>query len=347
MSLQSNFGSVYPLDVAPAHAQQKPMPASGASAQNKPIRLALACKQCRKRKVRCDADQPKCRNCSLRGDVCETVDPRKSSELPAVRRRATKRWQSKAPQKVSKDLSPAQPSPNTVALGVVSSINSVLNPTGPATDSLVGQISPSVRCISRSAAIPGSTSSSASSSWRTNQSERLGEDHFSWQSRAYQESTAAHVQAVTPGHDLTKQGSAETPMTPYEDVVTDSTERVKHLGASSVHCLFNFVDLHLARYGFKQAASSFKHGMSHTEEFHMPLVSKLPLLPDRQSLSTYVDAFFSRLWPLFPIIERASLEADIINILSLQATGFEAWQKRVTFAYLPALASIYAIIHSA
>ncbi|KAJ5623683.1 hypothetical protein N7490_012288 [Penicillium lividum] len=344
MSLQSNSDSAFPLHDAWTHAQQGSPPASRTSAQNKPIRLALACKQCRKRKVRCDADQPKCRNCSLRGDLCETIDPRKSGELPAVRRRATKRWQSKAPQKVSKALAPAQPSPNTAALGAVRFINSVPNSTGPSPDSFVGQVSPGVRGISRSSAIPGSASSPASSSWRTNQSERLGEDHFSWQSRAYQESTAAHFQAATSGHDVTEQGSAKTSMTPYEGVATDSTDRVKHLGASSVHCLFNFVDLHMARYGFKQAASSFKHGMSHTEEFPMPLIPKLPLLPNRQRLSTYVDAFFSRLWPLYPIIDRASLEADINAIISLQADGSEVWQERVTLAHLPTLASIYAII---
>ncbi|KAM5364988.1 hypothetical protein ACJZ2D_011248 [Fusarium nematophilum] len=48
-------------------------------------RLSLACTQCRKRKVRCDATTPKCRNCVLRGDSCETFDPRRPNG-PAVRR---------------------------------------------------------------------------------------------------------------------------------------------------------------------------------------------------------------------------------------------------------------------
>lgn len=52
-------------------------------------RLSLACTQCRKRKVRCDASIPKCRNCVLRGDPCETFDPRHPTG-PAVRR-----WPSK------------------------------------------------------------------------------------------------------------------------------------------------------------------------------------------------------------------------------------------------------------
>jgi hypothetical protein len=32
---------------------------------------AQACNQCRKRKVRCSAETPSCRNCQIRGDSCE------------------------------------------------------------------------------------------------------------------------------------------------------------------------------------------------------------------------------------------------------------------------------------
>ncbi|KAM0495821.1 hypothetical protein ACHAP8_007728 [Fusarium lateritium] len=58
-------------------------------------RLSLACTQCRKRKVRCDATTPKCRNCVLRGDECTTFDPRRpnavasTSTLSPVQRRAS------------------------------------------------------------------------------------------------------------------------------------------------------------------------------------------------------------------------------------------------------------------
>ena len=38
-------------------------------------RLSTACSQCRKRKVRCDEQQPRCRNCTARGEVCVTTDP--------------------------------------------------------------------------------------------------------------------------------------------------------------------------------------------------------------------------------------------------------------------------------
>jgi hypothetical protein len=41
-------------------------------------RLSLACNECRRRKVKCDAAYPKCRNCTVRNSVCITTDPRRA-----------------------------------------------------------------------------------------------------------------------------------------------------------------------------------------------------------------------------------------------------------------------------
>lgn len=199
------------------HTEHETPTTGGASTQIKPIRLALACNQCRKRKVRCDAQQPSCRNCSVRGDVCETSDPRKPGNYPAVRRRATRCCQ-KGRGEVGKCLSPARRSLNTLTPAAVSSINSVLNPTGPSPDTSVDHTSPGARRNSRSSAIPGSSGSPATSSWRTTQSEKLGEDHFSWQSRAYQDCAEDQGQDVVQEHDAPEQ---ETILTPDETVTTD------------------------------------------------------------------------------------------------------------------------------
>ena len=43
-------------------------------------RLSMACNECRRRKVKCDAEYPKCRNCRLRDDECLTEDPRRHGE---------------------------------------------------------------------------------------------------------------------------------------------------------------------------------------------------------------------------------------------------------------------------
>ncbi|KAK8112891.1 fungal-specific transcription factor domain-containing protein [Apiospora sp. TS-2023a] len=64
------------LSMADNSPSQEPPP-DPSQPTPKRIRLSLACTACRKRKVRCDAETPKCRNCRLRGDVCQTTDPRK------------------------------------------------------------------------------------------------------------------------------------------------------------------------------------------------------------------------------------------------------------------------------
>lgn len=74
----------------PTQASTEKSPESREGAASKRIRLSLACNQCRKRKVRCDTETPKCRNCWLRDEVCETTDPRYPENGPSVRRWATK-----------------------------------------------------------------------------------------------------------------------------------------------------------------------------------------------------------------------------------------------------------------
>ena len=51
----------------------------------KRVRLSLACNQCRKRKVKCDAEMPQCKNCRIRGLECLTTDPR-NPELVVYRK---------------------------------------------------------------------------------------------------------------------------------------------------------------------------------------------------------------------------------------------------------------------
>lgn len=208
MSLQSPLGSQplsHEVEGPAEHVSPATRDAVTPATQDKPIRLALACNQCRKRKVRCDAQHPKCRNCSIRGDVCETSDPRKPGNFPAVRRWAT-RCCLKARGGIAKTLShsPAHHSISALGPAALNPINAVLNPAGPDSSSLVDQSSPNARRSLRSSAVAGSSASPATPSWRTTQSDRLGEDHFSWQSRAYQEEADAAEEArvVTPEEDV-------------------------------------------------------------------------------------------------------------------------------------------------
>ena len=76
----------------------------------------------------------------------------------------------------------------------------------------------------------GSSASPATPSWRTTQSDRLGEDHFSWQSRAYEEEAQ--------GQEIVREGGTTEParvVAPEEDVNTDDTtnDRAKVGGSNS------------------------------------------------------------------------------------------------------------------
>jgi len=50
---------------------------------SKKPRLSIACNECRRRKVKCDAEYPKCRNCLLRDAECVTTDLRRGEKLAA------------------------------------------------------------------------------------------------------------------------------------------------------------------------------------------------------------------------------------------------------------------------
>lgn len=50
----------------------------------KKARLTTACNECRRRKVKCDANYPKCSNCCTRNSECFTSDP-KRPDVPVVR----------------------------------------------------------------------------------------------------------------------------------------------------------------------------------------------------------------------------------------------------------------------
>ncbi|KAK7959705.1 uncharacterized protein PG986_004559 [Apiospora aurea] len=76
------------LSMVEASSSQEPSQEPSQPAPKR-IRLSLACTACRKRKVRCDAETPKCRNCRLRGDVCQTTDPRKPEAV------VTRKWPAK------------------------------------------------------------------------------------------------------------------------------------------------------------------------------------------------------------------------------------------------------------
>ncbi|KAI1335072.1 fungal-specific transcription factor domain-containing protein [Xylariaceae sp. FL0016] len=261
----------------------------------KRIRLSLACNQCRRRKVRCDAETPKCRNCWLRGDACETTDPRKP-ETAAVRRWATK--DGRLPGDVlGQGFEPGQ---RRSSIGMSPS-----DGTSSQQDSVGGM--PAAKPIS-------------------------------FLFRAFKD--GAHARPENENADMSSP-----------DIVfntDESSHRVKYLGGSSLQCLCIFVDLFLGRQGLGPVSKQFRFGIRHVEEFALPISPNRPDLPPLPFIEECVGAFFSRVWPLFPVVDHSTVVADIQRLMQLQRTvpdgnGF-GLQTVITHADIAALAAIYAII---
>ncbi|KXJ92552.1 hypothetical protein Micbo1qcDRAFT_173732 [Microdochium bolleyi] len=267
----------------------------------KPNRLNIACTQCRRRKVRCDASLPRCRNCRLRGDQCETLDVREAEKGTAG---------SKDGARVNHDATAAEN-------------ESIVGSTIPCHD----ESHPHVRKRRRTGVEPVNDDDDTTSHTtarleeaRKRASARVGpepEEDVSWVSQAYKASAA-------DSHCV--DGDDKTGSTP--DVVLNTDESAsctKFLGGSSVQSLCNFVDLHLAAIGLEPIGACFNDGMRHSEEFQIPLIAaSLPLLPAHGEMDLYTSTFVRRVWPLFPVIDPTAFQADTAQLLDLQEAAAAA-----------------------
>ncbi|KAH8881274.1 hypothetical protein GQ53DRAFT_888768 [Thozetella sp. PMI_491] len=271
----------------------------------KRIRLSLACNACRKRKVRCDAETPKCRNCWLRGDVCETTDPRKP-EVAAVRRWATK--DGLLPNQISQSHQDQEGKLASQQSSTAEHSGSFSTPPGPAAlNPHLSHAHPTQRLIS-------------------------------WATRAYKD-------AKEPEAEAAREAPEAEVNSPDMVVMTDSSShRVKYMGGSSMQCLCVFVDLYLARKGLPPVSTKFKDGMPHVEEFQLPLTLELPNLPPPEILNRYVRTFISKIWPLFPIIDPSALESHIKYLSDLQASSPEGLISVIPRTKIPVLSAVYSII---
>jgi hypothetical protein len=190
----------------------------------KPDRLSVACKQCRKRKVRCDAQQPKCKNCRVRNEVCETSDLRRPGKGPAVRRRAARSTGSRSQYDQQDPASPVTPSPRSNKSGPHSEGLGSFQNTG--TNHSQGEVeSPTELASSELNTQSFHDTPSFSATSKQIRSRRPVKNHISWLTRGYQVSVAAQVQETGSEH---AEQEASSEVTPDVVVNTDGTPyRVK------------------------------------------------------------------------------------------------------------------------
>ncbi|CAK7219754.1 hypothetical protein SBRCBS47491_003957 [Sporothrix bragantina] len=333
----------------------------------KRIRLNLACNNCRRRKVKCDTEQPKCRNCWLRDEECETTDPRYANSADGRGARLeVRRWAT------ANGLMPGQhpaathrnhalvakhgPGP---APGVDVSPTACGGPAAVSSSVSVSTASPSsrlrrgsttqsihIRSPSTTSPLAHETRSSArGGSGMTTSAAAHGESEpqgpvISWVSRGYHDAEnaanaenedsedtavvdAATNAATTNTTDDNGTSHATTHSTgDYDaDVVlnTDSSpHRVKYMGGSSLQCLAGFVDIFLRRRRLPLISPAFTNGMRQAEEFSLPLAISIPPLPPLATAHVFLESYFDRVWPLFPVVYRSTVEQDLQRFHTLE-----------------------------
>ncbi|RDW84251.1 hypothetical protein BP6252_01841 [Coleophoma cylindrospora] len=234
-------------------------------------RLATACDQCRKRKVRCDERQPQCRHCAARGDVCRTSDPKLPGRQVARRRTAA----------VGTSVSPSSAASGPDALPRVDVPD-------------IPSLSRRHESISRSNHAPSPQSSLAGSSHAAlGTSSALNHGDSSAQEDPRQNNI---------------EGSYEGQMILNTD---NTTHKKKFLGGGSLQALAKHLDCLFEQAGWKSIADRFAFGMQYAEELLLPrygTMHRLPALPALSEMTWCLSVFRRHIYPIYQIIDLTLLE---------------------------------------
>jgi hypothetical protein len=119
---------------------------------------------------------------------------------------------------------------------------------------------------------------------------------------------------------------------------------LQYMGGSSLQSLAMFLDLHFRKSGIQPISPLFRHGMQHAEEFHLSLYLNLPHLPEPSVVSECVDAFFTFIWPLFPVLDQMTFASEIKRLQRLQYSRIGAFQEIVAREDVPILITCFIVI---
>lgn len=295
----------------------------------KRARLSLACNQCRKRKVKCDAEMPKCRNCRIRGQLCETTDP-KHPELVVVRK-----WSG---MRDHPDGSPVyEPRHDILTQPIEETSSSATTLRPPPSGS-------TLQPVSRSAKL-------SEDQFRAQDPRKASlQREISWIARSYNENMDAS--SPTP---YTTQVTSQAPKSishesPDMAVNSDgSRDRRKLLGGSSSQSLTMFLDIYLERQGLPQIAPCFRYGMHHAEEISLPLSLVLLDLPPPSLMLKYLQTYADRVHPMFPVLDMWHFQGELSRLRSLQDSHWSpssssgGLRNLLKHSDIPSLVCVYCI----
>lgn len=276
-------------------------------------RQAIACDWCRSHKVKCDAEQPSCRNCVRRGIECVTVNLRKPSlegtrQLPMGRRR-------KDTPRTSESSSVTMEDWADMAAGSTGEPDTIKYPPSPQQPAqrafetrLPSRILPGVFAAPFDEGMPGQTRESS--------------------------------QTDSPG------SRSDSLATSSITLLTDrsSFQRQAISSGSSHSALVQWLDLFFSQCPTWTPILPFiQQGLAYSMEVPLPFSLALPPLPSHDRARKYAALFFSRIYPIFPVIERDVFEVSLDRLRAKLDSVPASLESRD----YPLLASAYAIFSAA
>ncbi|KAM3066787.1 hypothetical protein ACMFMG_011856 [Clarireedia jacksonii] len=270
-------------------------------------RLSLACTQCRKRKVRCDEGQPRCGNCTSRGDECVTVHPRNPG-FEAARRRA----------KNSIELSESSTSTT-----IVSSRTEDFNESpdqGVCPDLAYSPTTTSSRVVESPSRLSTNGSISSNTTYpisHTITNQRRGSV------------TGARRPAITSS--------------PYNsDMITNvdaTTHKRKLVGGNTLQSLARYVDHCLEGSAHGSLQRGFVMGIEQAEEGLLSTLGSAPIIPNFPSSTDtdqWISVFLERIYPLCPVFDSTIFNQDVHNFSRRDL-------RQLSPAEIPVLMLIYSV----
>ncbi|KEF60753.1 uncharacterized protein A1O9_02314 [Exophiala aquamarina CBS 119918] len=277
--------------------------------------------------MKCDAEQPSCRNCQKRSIQCVTTDlrrPERSGQRTEPKGRRANRTTTPILSSIPHPKTDEDYNPLTIQLGT----RSTTPPPSP-TSHLLAQ-------IEHDRAIPSIFTTPFQNG-----------DQHTRRSRRTAHSSLDSTTKVPPVSPTNVRGdmTSEPGLSPQNSgllVVTDkSRSRLQIVGSgSSVYVMAHWLDLFFAKRDYwRPIYPFFQQGLAYSIEVPLPFLNSLPSLPPPSKAAEYFSSFFSQLYPIYPIIDLLSLEQSI----GLLGPKLDQQQQRLAPTDYPALACLYAV----
>jgi hypothetical protein len=270
-------------------------------------RQAIACNWCRTHKLKCDTQHPSCRNCESRGIACITENLRQPS-IPGRRVQPTGRRKKRS---------------NTQQDGVTGSPSS-------------GSAAPhDARCDQPDSIFTGPFE------------ERSQDRHRHEQIQGHQSADilASHDLGQNPASDSIRAQRNLTRASAITLVTDKSRSRRQAIGSgNSMYALIQWLDIFFVQKPtWEPIFPYFQQGLAYSVEVPLEFPINLPPLPMKADTEVYLSIFFTRIHPIFPVVEEDSFKTS----LKYLQTKWKSGKLHLANQDYPTLACAYAIFSAA